>query len=367
MIGRTTALAALVVAVAGSALTAPSAHAAAPSVIGGTAGSALAAAAVYVDTDDNDCTGALWLPNVVVTAADCIVGESVPDIQVTGPGNNLNSPAIVSDVQQAIFEPTYASTSGYGDDVAFLILVTPLGTPITTRLATQSEAMALSASPTTQFQFAGYGQTAPDSDQSAPLSPLPLGMTTVAAAPAYGGGTGVVNLSINGVTAPCDGDEGGPWMVQTGDEVLLIGPDVGGWGGPCYPQDQGHGEQAAMASGEPGLVAQALAAANVSPPPPPTTCITVPGTAQSCLPGVSWTYDYCWAVPHVLVQQQSGSAWATIGTVTGTSGTGCSGKTPYLIRYAGQNSPGTGTYRILAPSQAGYAQQTRTFTVTTTA
>ena len=71
--------------------TAASSGATAPSVIGGTAGSALAAAAVYVDTDDNDCTGALWLPNVVVTAADCIVGESVPDIQVTGPGNNLNS------------------------------------------------------------------------------------------------------------------------------------------------------------------------------------------------------------------------------------------------------------------------------------
>jgi hypothetical protein len=344
----------------------------APSVINGTPNPPLSAAAVYYETNDFDCTGTLWRPTIVVTIADCVAalpGQAAAqpgDIDLWAPGsNNASNPSPVS-VTQIIYDPAYAQTQTDGDDIAFLILNGPLGATPITRLATQAEAEALSGTSTTQFQFVGYGQTVSGDSDSIPMSTIPIGMTTTPALPIYGGGVGVLHLSINGVTGPCGGDEGGPWMAQVGDELLLVGIDVDGYGAPCDPSDSGHGEVAAVVAGQQGLVAQALAAAGLAPLAPDSTCLTVGGT-QTCTPGVAYQLQYCMPGSAIIIQQQGPGGWLTVTTTTAVRGGGCPASAPYLMNFYGVNPEGTTAYQALAPKQPGLRQPVSLrYSVTTT-
>lgn len=360
------------IAAVGLVVAAPPAWAKAPAVINGTPNPPLAAAAVYYETNDLECTGTLWRPTIVVATADCVAaapGQPAAqpgDIDLWAPGsNNASDPSPVS-VTQIIYDPAYSSTTTDGDDLAFFILSAPLGVTPITRLATQEEAEALSGTSTTQFQFVGYGQTAAGDPNVVPMSTVPVGMTTTPALPAYGGGVGVLHLAINGVTGPCGGDEGGPWMAQVGSELLLVAVDVEGYGAPCSPKEQGHGEIAAVVAGQPGLVAQALAAAGLAPRPPANTCLTV-GGQQTCGAGVAYQLQYCMPGPSIIIQQQGPSGWLTVATTTATPGGGCPASARYLMNFYGVNGAGTTTYQALVPKQPGVRSPTSlTYAVTTT-
>jgi hypothetical protein len=344
-----------------------------PSVINGTPNPPLSSAAVYYETNDLECSGSLWRPTIVVTTADCVAaapGQPAAqpgDIDLWPPGsNNESNPSPVS-VTQIIYDPAYAQTTTDGDDIAFFILDAPLGATPITRLATQAEAEALSGTSTTQFQFVSYGQTVPGDSDAIPMSSIPVGMTTTPALPVYGGGVGVLHLAINGVTGPCGGDEGGPWMAQVGNELLLVAVDVTGYGGPCDPGESGHGEVAAVIAGQQGLVAQALAAAGLAPLAPVTTCMDSSGS-PTCTPGVAYQFQFCLPGSAILIQQKTPGGWSTIATTTAVASSGCPAQARYLVNYYGVNAEGTGNYRALAPKQPGLRFPTNVqFTVTTTA
>ena len=145
-------------------------------------------------------------------------------------------------------------------------------------------------------------------------------------------------------------------MAQVGSELLLVGVDIEGYGAPCYPRESGHGEIAAVIAGQSGLVAQALAAAGLSPVPPDTTCLTI-GGKQTCENGVAYQLTWCVSGPSVIIQQQTAQGWSTVATSTATKVTTCPKSASYLLNFYGVNPPGeTFNYRASVPKQPGNPQ-----------
>ena len=87
-------------------------------VIGGTPGSKVASAAVALDLGDSECTGSLWRPRIIITAAHCVSdSEGVEpdvlpgDVRVYAPGaDKRNGPTTVQ-VTQILFDPDWTAES----------------------------------------------------------------------------------------------------------------------------------------------------------------------------------------------------------------------------------------------------------------
>ena len=123
-------------------LLAPSAHSSSftPRVINGDASPPYAAASVAIRTSGGDCTAGLWKSRILITAAHCVT-DGDKDALVTAPSDFIvyppgadrkAGPSTVT-VIAAIVNPRWRADK---DDIAFLILSAPLGTPIITRMAT---------------------------------------------------------------------------------------------------------------------------------------------------------------------------------------------------------------------------------------
>jgi secreted trypsin-like serine protease len=109
------------------------------------------------------------------------------------------------------------------------------------------------------MNFFGYGQTAKESDVS--MIPLTLSQTPFQF---LGGKTYLYGKSASGSGA-CFGDSGGPVILQTETENLLVGPVAGGSGAPCYPEIKDRAVLGLVASNFSDLVKSALTTAGYSP------------------------------------------------------------------------------------------------------
>lgn len=213
------------------------------------------------------CTGGLWKPRIVVTAAHCVVAEgtanvaNASDVNVYPQGANVSTTRPVAKATAIILTNGYSnSTTGYVEpnDIAFIVLDKEIGTPLITRLASESEAAAATAVGT-KMNFFGYGQTAKDSEVSAIA--LSLAQTPFQF---LGAKTYLYGKTPAGAGA-CFGDSGGPVILQTETENLLIGPVAGGSGTPCYPEIKSRAVLTLVASNFSGLAKSALATAGYSP------------------------------------------------------------------------------------------------------
>ena len=79
-----------------------------------------------------------------------------------------------------------------------------------------------------------------------------------------GANTYLYGRSASGSGA-CFGDSGGPVILQTETENLLVGPVAGGSGAPCYPEIKDRAVLGLVASNFTGLVKSALTTAGYSP------------------------------------------------------------------------------------------------------
>ena len=212
------------------------------------------------------CTGGLWKPKIVVTAAHCVVAEgtsnvaNASEVHVYAQGVNVTGARPVASAVAIILTGGYSNSStGFveANDLAFLILDKEVGTPLISRLASESEAAAATVLGK-KMNFFGYGQTAKESDVS--MIPLTLSQTPFQF---LGGKTYLYGKSASG-TGACFGDSGGPVILQTETENLLIGPVAGGSGAPCYPEIKERAVLGLVASNFTDLVKTALTTAGYS-------------------------------------------------------------------------------------------------------
>lgn len=226
--------------------------------------------AIRVDLGGNlqtACTGGLWKPKIVITAAHCVVTEGTnqvvlaSNVNVYSQGANLSVSPPVAKASAIILTSGYEnSKSGFveDNDIAFLILDKDIGIPLVSRLASESEVAAATLDGK-KFNFFGYGQTAKESDVS--LIPLTLNQTPFQ----FLGGKSYVYAKTAKSTGACFGDSGGPVILSTETENLLIGPVAGGSGTPCYPEIKSRAVLSLVASNFASLAKTALQTAGYSP------------------------------------------------------------------------------------------------------
>ena len=344
-------------------LLAPSAHSSAltPRVINGLDSPPYAAASVALETSDSYCTAGLWKPRILITAAHCVTDEenkgavtAASEIFVYPPGGDRNAGPSPVTVTEVIVDPGWSDNK---DDIAFLVLSAPLGTPIITRMATQDEVISLTKAGAT-INYIGYGLTGPSADENSTVSDVPLGVSQRLDPDSDSGGIGTFETIGDGRTGTCQGDSGGPWVIQVGPELLYLGPLSGGSGPPCDDPEDFAWEYAAVASRQVSLINRALAAggeaAAVQSPASLRTCMRVAGwqTAE-CVRGTSWSYDRCWEAPKASLQKFVKGAWQRVSGTTAKRNGECPKRYPYNVVFRGDEATGTVRFRVVLPKQTG--------------
>ena len=344
-----------------------------PRVINGTAEPVYGRAAVAIETPESYCTAGLWKPRVLVTAAHCVIGEgrkgsvfAPSDLTVFKPGAARKAGRAPVSVTEIIVDPR---RSGIRNDIAFLVLSAPLGTPIITRMATPAEVVSLTKAGA-PVHFIGYGLTGSSSDPKSDVSDLPLRVTEVLDVDSESGGIGSFETVGDGERGTCVGDSGGPWLTQVGGEVLFLGPLVGGSGPPCDdPQDTAWAT-GAIASAHARFVARALASSGEMAERAPAsivTCKRMGGSESECVNGMSWAYDRCWSGSKASLERWVGGVWKRVQSATAQRSAECEKHDPYNVVFRGVESAGTARFRVVLPRQTGLRRNaTEQFAVTYT-
>lgn len=337
-----------------------------PRVINGVPYPPLSGAAIAIETDAGfACSGSLWRPTIVATAAHCL--EDADGVMITAdritlwpPGADASGPPspvqvssiIVDDGWLTYAEDDYEATAR---DLAFLVLNQPLGTPVWSRMATSMEAAALTWN-SAKVEFVGYGSTSPTVDPNATLSSTPGGLNGRLTW-GYDTGLGVFEVPGDEVSGTCGGDSGGPWMSRVGKEILYVGPLSGGSGLPCdkpQPLSETYSD-GPVASANTDLVDVALATAGEAPTSMPRTCIKGDDIKRQCWEGRAWEYDYCWdAKKAELWQWVKGDKWKRVDRYTGYKDVeNCGKKTPYRVIFRGIETKKNTWYEVYLPPQGG--------------
>lgn len=357
------------------AQSAPLAH---PVVINGTPNSPLAGAAIALRMGDFGwCTGTLWQPRIVITAAHCVVdgGRTVTPVEpgqvvVYPPGGDQRNGRSDAKVTHIVYDQEWAPITSSFDgsqimpveqDIAFLILDRPLGQPIWTRMATAAEVAQLAAQGSTA-EYVGYGLTAPKADPSAQPSPVPMSLR-MQIDPSNSTLRSFYSLG-DGVSGNCSGDSGGPLIAQIGTETVYVGPVTRVAGPPCIGATSSPvGSSGLVASERADLAAQALGIVQAAQAT--RTCIVGPEVDQECWQGSRWTYAYCWSGRKAALQRMESASWVTIARYKGKRSGDCDRDYPYLIEFTRRAEGSSVEYRLYVPKQSGIANaMTDPFTVT---
>ena len=261
----------------------------APTVIGGQPDHPWSGAAVYFETsfgaDSSSCTGALWKPQVIVTAAHCVMEEagdpivSPSAITVWPAGANVETVA-PADVQVTFISAEWIPGDGEGTiDIAFMTLDKPLGATPITRLAKPQEVSTL-AKEAALITYVGYGLTVPRDDPRQTSSPVPLSLSQPLT-DMYDEDKTFTVLG-DGVRSTCAGDSGGPYLHEVAGELLLIGPLSGGSGPPCESDGAEAASEGTVAADFASMANEALSKAGLEPDQPSisTLVLSEPNTKR---------------------------------------------------------------------------------------
>ena len=247
-----------------------------PKVINGQSGHPWSGASVYFEAGEGDevsaCTGGLWKPQIIVTAAHCVMDtreSPVTDqafVTVWPPGANTDSVG-PADVQVTSILVDWSEDDGLEtSDIAFLTLSAPIGSTPISRLASKQEVADVIRSEG-MLTYIGYGLTVPRNDPSGASSSVPLWLTEP-----MDDEFDDVDIEVgqfttlgDGISSTCAGDSGGPYLYEVSGEILLVGPLSGGSGRPCEDEDDIQQNRGTTTAAHLSLANQALATVGLPP------------------------------------------------------------------------------------------------------
>jgi len=209
---------------------------------------------VQVTTPNAWCSGTLVEPQILVTAAHCLVNSGVAvspsSIGVYSPGVDTSKSSIISRGYQIFYPSGYYNNRETiePNDIAFVILDKAVNSSIRLKLANYESVLSLVSQSVILVDY-GYGRIDLNNRTSIPQQ-LIARPTTQQNYRSFGGYERTyIDFLADENGSTCPGDSGGPVIAQIKGEAYLVAVHSGGRG-PCGSPDGGDWGSTATIAGE---------------------------------------------------------------------------------------------------------------------
>jgi V8-like Glu-specific endopeptidase len=209
---------------------------------------------VQVTTPNAWCSGTLVEPQILVTAAHCLVNSGVSvsasNIGVYPPGVDTSQSSIVARGYQIYYPSGYYNDSETiePNDIAFVILDKVVNSPIRLKLANYESVLSLISQNVTLIDY-GYGRINLSNRTAIPQQLIARPTTQKRYRSFRGYERTYIDFLADDKGSTCPGDSGGPVIAQFKGEAYLVAVHSGGRG-PCGSPDDGDWGSVATIAGE---------------------------------------------------------------------------------------------------------------------
>jgi len=209
---------------------------------------------VQVTTPNAWCSGTLVEPQILVTAAHCLVNSGVAvsasNIGVYPPGVDTSQSSIVARGYQIYYPSGYYNDSETiePNDIAFVILDKVVNSPIRLKLANYESVLSLISQNVTLIDY-GYGRINLSNRTAIPQQLIARPTTQKRYRSFRGYERTYIDFLADDKGSTCPGDSGGPVIAQFKGEAYLVAVHSGGRG-PCGSPDNGDWGSVATIAGE---------------------------------------------------------------------------------------------------------------------
>ena len=209
---------------------------------------------VLVSTPGNSCSGTLIEPQILVTAAHCLVssGEVIPasDIAIYEPGADRSRSSIVARGYEIFYlSDFYNDTEAVEPhDIAFVVLNVAVNSSIRLKLADYETTQVLINQRVSLVSY-GYGRIDVDMRTSIPQKMIARPIQQRRLSGFQGYERNFMSYAADESGSMCPGDSGGPTIAEYKGESYLVSVHSGSRG-PCSRSSEGTWSSTATVAGE---------------------------------------------------------------------------------------------------------------------